>query len=161
MCIPGVVGPTLDYHVARPQSRFAAFENERRFSLQETNDVDRMGLMHSWMARLIDDVTSTVKCGKPFARGSVKNRFGYAFRQRTDYEPAHLEIALSGSEHRARGPEIFVGAWRQSPDGRVLPDLEQSAQIGTADFRDEEPPSMIMTDWPWALSPVITRRMAS
>src|SRR5215831_5129849 len=63
MCVPGMVGPTLDNHVARPQSRFAAFENERCFSLQETNDVDRMGLMHSWMARLIDDVTSTVKCG--------------------------------------------------------------------------------------------------
>jgi hypothetical protein len=38
-----MVGPTLDNHVARPQSRFAAFENERCFSLQETNDVDRMG----------------------------------------------------------------------------------------------------------------------
>ena len=82
MCVPGMVGPTLDDHVARPQSRFAAFENERCFSLQETNDVDRMGLMHSWMARLVDDVTSTVKCGKPFAHGGVKNRFGYAFRQK-------------------------------------------------------------------------------
>ena len=101
-----MVGPALDNHVARPQSRFAAFENERCFSLQETNDVDRMGLMHSWMARLIDDVTSTVECGKPFAHRSVKNRLGYAFRQRTDYEPAHLEIALSGSKHRARGPAI-------------------------------------------------------
>ena len=68
MCVPGVVGPTLNNHVAGPQSRFTAFENERCLSLQETNDVDRMGLMHSWMARLIDDVTSTVKCGKPFAQ---------------------------------------------------------------------------------------------
>ena len=106
MCAPGVVGPTLDYHVAGPQSRFAAFENERCFSLHETNDVDRMGLMHCWVARLIDNVTSAVKCGKPFAHGSVKSRFGCAFRQRTDYEPAHLEIALSGSKHRARGPAI-------------------------------------------------------
>ena len=134
MCVPGVVGPTLNNHVARPQSRFTAFENERCFSLQETNDVDRMGLVHSWMPRLIDDVTSTVKCGKPFAHRSVKNRLGYAFRQRADYEPAHLEITLLESEHRARGPEIFVSAWRQSPDDCVLPDLEQSAQIGTADF---------------------------
>jgi hypothetical protein len=86
MCIPGVVGPTLDYHVARPQSRFAAFENERRFSLQETNDVDRMGLMHSWMARLIDDVTasnaanrsravaSRTGLGTPSGRGLITNQ---------------------------------------------------------------------------------------
>jgi hypothetical protein len=47
-------------------------------------------------ARLIDNVTSAVKCGKPFAHGSVKL--------------AHLEIALSWSEHRALGPEIFMGA---------------------------------------------------
>ena len=87
-----------------------------------------------WMARLVDDVTSTVKCGKPFAHGGVEDRFGYAFRQRTDREPAHLEIALSWSEYRASGAEIFVGARRQSPGGCVLPDLEQSAQIGTADF---------------------------
>ena len=69
MCVPGVVGPALDDHVACSQSSFAAFEDERCFSLQKADDVDRMGLMHSWVARLIDDVTSAVKCSKSFARG--------------------------------------------------------------------------------------------
>jgi hypothetical protein len=158
MCVPGVVGPTLNNHVARPQSRLAAFENERCFTLQETNDVDRMGLMHSWMARLIDDVTSTVKCGKPFAHGSVKNRFGYAFRQRTDYAPGNCPFGV-------RAP----GAWSRDLRGRLAskprrlrpPRSRTVRPDRDCRFRDEEPPSMIMTDWPWALSPVITRRMAS
>jgi len=134
MSVPGVVGPALDDHVAWPQSSFATFEDERCFSLQETDDVDRLGLMHSRVARLIDDVTSAANFGKPFAHGSVKRGLGYALRQGTNYEPSHLEIALSGSEHRARGPEIFVGARRQSPEGCILPDFEESAQIGIADF---------------------------
>jgi hypothetical protein len=71
---------------------------------------------------------------KPFAHRSVKQGLGYALRQRTDYEPAYLEIALSGSERRAGGSEIFVGARRQRAEGCVLPDLEQAAQIGIADF---------------------------
>jgi hypothetical protein len=66
--------------------------------------------------------------------GAQKRGLGYALRQGTNYEPSHLEIALSGSEHRARGPEIFVGARRQSPEGCILPDFEESAQIGIADF---------------------------
>ena len=90
--------------------------------------------MHSRVARLIDDVTSAANFGKPFAHGSVKRGLGYALRQGTNYEPSHLEIALSGSEHRERGPEIFVGARLQSPEGCILPDFEESAQIGIADF---------------------------
>jgi len=43
MSVPGVVGPALDDHVAWPQSSFATFEDERCFSLQETDDVDRLG----------------------------------------------------------------------------------------------------------------------
>src|SRR5262249_411557 len=117
----------LDDHVTWPQSGFAAFEDERCFSLQETDDVDRMGLMHSRVTRLIDDVTSAIKCSKPFAHGSVKNGFGYGLRQRADYKPTHLEIAFSGSKHRALGPDIFVSARRQRSEGCVLPDLEQSA----------------------------------
>ena len=93
-----------------------------------------MRLMHPRVARLIDDVTSAVKFGKPFAHGSVKHRLGNALGQRTDYEPAHLEITLSGSEHRAPSPKIFVGARCQRPEGGVLPNLEQSAQIAFADF---------------------------
>ena len=80
--------------------------------------------MHSWVARLIDYVTSAAKRGKALAHRSVKQRLGYVLRQRTDHEPAHLEIALWRSEHGARSPEIFVGAWLQRPEGRVLPDLE-------------------------------------
>jgi hypothetical protein len=75
MCVPGVVGPALDDHVARPQSSFAAFENQRCSSLQETDEVR---LMHPRVARLIYDVTSAVKFGKTFAHGSVKNRLGNA-----------------------------------------------------------------------------------
>jgi hypothetical protein len=59
MCVPGVVCPTLNDNVARPQPCFAAFQDERGFSLQETNDVDRMRLTRSWVARPIDDVIST------------------------------------------------------------------------------------------------------
>jgi hypothetical protein len=40
MCDPGVIGPALDDYVAGPQSSFAAFENQRCFSSQETDDVD-------------------------------------------------------------------------------------------------------------------------
>ena len=90
--------------------------------------------MHPRVARLIYDVTSAVKFGKTFAHGSVKHRLGNALGQRIDYEPAHLEITLSGSEHRARSPKIFVGAQCQRPEGGVLPNLKQSTQIGIADF---------------------------
>ena len=112
MSVPGVVGPALDDHVAWPQSSFATFEDERCFSLQETDDVDRMGFMRSWVQRLIHDVTRAVKLGKTFAHGRIGLRLGYAIRLGVDYEPAHLEIALSGSEHRTRGPKILVGARR-------------------------------------------------
>src|ERR1700730_15882142 len=93
-----------------------------------------MRLMHPRVARLIDDVTSAVKFGKTFAHGRVKHRLGNAVGQRTDYEPAHLEITLSGSEHRARSPKIFVGARCQRSESGVLPNLEQSAKVALADF---------------------------
>jgi hypothetical protein len=108
-----MIGPALDDHVSGPQSSFATFEDERCFSLQETDDVDRMGFMHSWVQRLIHDVTRAVKFGKPFAHGRIGLRLGYAIRLGMDYEPAHLKIALSRSEHRARGPEIFLSARRR------------------------------------------------
>ena len=71
MCLPGMIGPALDDHVSGPQSSFATFEDERCFSLQETDDVDRMGFMRSWVQRLIHDVTRAVKFGKPFAHGRI------------------------------------------------------------------------------------------
>ena len=93
-----------------------------------------MGFMRSWVQRLIHDVTRAVKFGKPFAHGRIGLRLGYAIRLGMDYEPAHLKIALSGSEHRTRGPKIFLGARRQGPEGCVLPDLEHFAQFGIALF---------------------------
>ena len=55
---------------------------------------------------IIIDVTRAVKFGKPFAHGRIRQWCGYVIRLGMDYEPAHLEIALSGSEHRTRGPKI-------------------------------------------------------
>jgi hypothetical protein len=91
-----------------------------------------MGLMHSWVQLLIDDVTLAVKFGKPFAHGRTRQWRGGVIRMGMDYEPADLKIALSRPEHGAGGPPIFVGFWCQRPEGCVLPDLEHFAQIGIA-----------------------------
>jgi hypothetical protein len=38
--VPDVIGPALVDYVAGPRSSLAAFENQRCFALQETDDVD-------------------------------------------------------------------------------------------------------------------------
>ena len=115
MRLPGVVGSTLDHHVARPQSGFTVLQDEGRVSLQQADDIDRMSLVHARVAGLIDDVMRAVEFGEPFSHCSVKLGLGYAVRQGIDHKPTHLEVAFAWSENRASGPEIFVNAWCKRP----------------------------------------------
>ncbi len=129
MRFPCVVGAALDDDLAGLYPRFAAFEDERYLPLQQADDVERVGLVHPRMARLVDNVPLTANRGKGGAGGGVQRGFGHTGRGWLHDEPADLNIAGARAEDRSAIPAVAVVLWVERAGSDVFPYLEQPADI--------------------------------
>ena len=129
MRFPCVVRSALDDDLAGLYPRFAAFEDERHLPLQQADDVERVGLVHPRMARLVDDVPFSANRGKGGAGGGVERGFGHAGRRRLHDEPADLNIAGARAEDRSAIAAVAVVLWVERAGSDIFPYLEQPADI--------------------------------
>jgi hypothetical protein len=129
MRFPCVVGAALDHDLAGFYPRFAAFEDERYLPLQQADDIERVGLVHPRMARLVNDVPFSANRGKGGAGGGVERGFGHAGRGRLHDEPADLNIAGARAEDRSAIAAVAVVLWVERAGSDILPYLEQPADI--------------------------------
>ena len=129
MRFPCVVGAALDDDLAGLYPRLAAFEDERHLPLQQADDIERVGLVHTRMARLVDDVPFSANCGKGGAGGDVEREFGHAGRGRLHNEPADLNIAGARPEHRSAIAAVAMVLWVERAGSDIFPYLEQPADI--------------------------------
>src|SRR5262245_33239299 len=127
-----MVGAPLNDDLPGGQLRLCALKHEFHSALKQADDVNRMRLMHSLMARLIDDVLGAAHFRKALARRFVERFLRNARRRRLYDEPAALEIASSGPKLRRRIAEIFSVFGVKYTSSRVFPDFEQAGTIGVA-----------------------------
>src|ERR1700761_4285930 len=98
-----MIGPSLDDDWAWLQARLALLQYQGRIALQQTNDVQRLGLVHRGMAGLVDHVVCPAEFGETFQRRFIEDRFGNSLRKRAYDEPTHLDIALGRPQYRLSG----------------------------------------------------------
>src|SRR5271155_3196537 len=61
-----MIGPSLDDDLPRLQARLALLQYQGRIALQQTDDVQRLGLVHRGMAGLVDQVVCPAEFGETF-----------------------------------------------------------------------------------------------